>query len=99
MILKYSNIRFRIINAENEVVQRPVTNDDGAFLAFLPTGDYKIVLDQNSLEQNTFCEQPEQSFTVQAGKIFEIPTFHIGVKHRRVNVKRFNDNSESNTEK
>ena len=99
MILKYSNIRFRIINAENEVVQRPVTNDDGAFLAFLPTGDYKIVLDQNSLEQNTFCEQPEQSFTVQAGKIFEIPTFHIGVKHRRVNMKRFNDNSESNTEK
>lgn len=99
MILKYSNIRFRIINAENEVVQRPVTNDDGAFLAFLPTGDYKIVLDQNSLEQNTFCEQPEQSFTVQAGKIFEIPTFHIGVKHRRVNMKRFNDSSESNTEK
>ncbi len=99
MILKYSGIRFQIINVDNEVVQRPVTNDDGAFLAFLPTGDYKIILDQNSLEQNTFCEQPQQNLTVRAGKIIEIPTFKIGVKSRRVNMKRFSNNTESNTKK
>lgn len=96
MILKYSNIRFRIVNVDNEVVYRPVTTDDGTFLTFLPTGDYKIILEQNSLEQNTFCEQPEQSFTIRAGKIIDLPTFHIGVKHRKVNMKRFSDNSESN---
>lgn len=93
IILRYSNIRFRILNVDNEVVQRVITTEEGSFLAFLPTGDYKIVLEQNTLEQNTFCEQPEQSFTIRAGKMFDLPAFHIGVKQRRVNMKRFTDSS------
>lgn len=95
MILKYSNIRFRIVNVDNEFVQRAITNDDGEFTMFLPTGDYKIILEPNTLEPNTYCEISEQDFRVQAGKIQDLPAFRIQVKHRKVNIKHFSDNQES----
>lgn len=94
MNLRYNNIRFRILNIDNETVQRPITNEDGKFTIFLPSGDYTIILDQNSLESNTFCEQTQKKFTVKSATIIELPAFEILVKQRRVNLKRFSDSSD-----
>lgn len=77
------------ISQNGKFLQRVSTNDEGEFILFLPTGDYQILLNENSLATNTFCEETAQSFTVAAGKITRIPKFVIKVKEKRINIKRF----------
>lgn len=87
--LKYGGLGFSIMNSSKVVIQNVVTDNDGNFTVFLPTGDYYIEMNQNTLEVNTSCSNPNQSFTVVAGKITNLPHFKIEVKQKKINIKRF----------
>lgn len=77
------------ISKNGQFIQRVVTNDEGDFVAFLPTGSYEIMLDTNSLSENTFCTQKTQKITIQSGKITSIPDFVIQVQQKQIKVKKF----------
>lgn len=87
--LKYGGLGLSIMNSAKVVIQNVVTDNDGNFTVFLPTGDYYIEMNQNTLEVNTSCSNPNQSFTVVAGKITNLPHFKIEVKQKKINIKRF----------
>ena len=77
------------ITKNGSFVQRVGTDDDGNFVAFLPTGTYEIVLDINSLSENTFCSNPKQQFTVRSGDITYASDFVIEVQLKQVKIKKF----------
>lgn len=78
-----------IITKNGQFIQRVVTNDEGDFVAFLPTGSYEITLDTNSLSENTFCTQKTLNATIISGKITNIPDFVIQVQQKQIKVKKF----------
>jgi len=77
------------ITKNGSFVQRIGTDDDGNFVAFLPTGTYEIMLDTNSLSENTFCSTPKQQLVIQSGKITHTADFIIEVQQKQVKVKKF----------
>ncbi|WP_162086730.1 COG1470 family protein [Chryseobacterium aquaeductus] len=77
------------IMKDDQVVQKIYTNDEGEFTAFLPTGDYTVVLNESSLPTNTFCEIKSHKITITACKISTIPNFIISVKEKKINTKKF----------
>lgn len=83
-----SLIVFNIIK-DDEIIQRVSTDDEGQFTSFLPTGKYKIVLDEASLPSNTYCETKTYELNVTAGKISSVPDFIIKVKEKKINKKTF----------
>lgn len=85
---KMNGIVFNIYQNE-KFLQRISTNDEGEFILFLPTGDYQISLNANSLPKNAFCEEKAQSFTIKAGVITNIPKFVIKVQEKKINIKKF----------
>jgi len=85
-----SSISFRIIK-NSQVVQRVASDDEGSFTAFLPTGNYTIAIDENSLPENTFCENKTREIQLKAGEITTIPEFIIKVKEKKVNKKTFSN--------
>lgn len=87
---KVGGISF-IISQGNKVVNKVSTNDLGQFLEFLPTGRYHVELDVTSLPENTFCNNVTQEFEISSGKITQLIPFEIGVRNRKVNIKRFGD--------
>lgn len=70
-------------------VQKAATDDFGNFTTFLQTGTYEVILSENSLLPNTYCDKTTHNITVEAGKITTVPAFVIGVKERKMNIKRF----------
>lgn len=85
---KAGGIVFKITK-NGSFVQRIGTDDDGNFVAFLPTGTYEITLDTNSLSENTFCSNPKQQVLIQSGKITNTADFIIEVLQKQVKVKKF----------
>lgn len=77
------------ITEGDRFIQRISTNDEGAFLLFLPTGQYQITLDKSSLPKNAYCEESVRDFAVQAGKITSIEKFIIKIREKKVNIKKF----------
>ena len=77
------------VTKNGSFVQRIGTDDDGSFVAFLPTGTYEITLDSNSLSENTFCTNPKQQLVIESGKITHVVDFIIEVKQKQVKIKKF----------
>ncbi len=77
------------ITKNGQFVQRVATNDEGLFIAFLPTGTYEIKIDAKSLPDNTFCNNQNQPVKIQSGKITNVPEFVIQVQQKNIKVKKF----------
>jgi hypothetical protein len=85
---KLGGIIFNIYKKE-ELLQRVVTDDNGEFISFLESGNYKIEINENSLPANTFVEHNSAEAKVEAGKIVMIDPFVIKVKEKKIRVKKF----------
>lgn len=88
---KVEGIVFQIISTDGVLKHRVSTNDDAAFTAFLPTGEYRIELIKTSLPANTTCEDAAQTVKVEPGKIIRLKPFVINVQQKKVNIKRFGE--------
>lgn len=77
------------ITKNGQFVQRIATNDEGLFIAFLPTGTYEIKIDTKTLPDNTFCNSQNQSIKIQSGKITTVPEFVIQVQQKNIKIKKF----------
>lgn len=86
---KNGGIIFQITSSDNKTIQKVMTDNNGNFTAFLPTGDYKVELIESSLARGSFCKNPSKSVTVTTGKIINLKAFDIEVQQKRVNVKYF----------
>lgn len=70
-------------------LKRIVTDDNGEFISFLESGNYRIELNENSLSTNTYSERITSGFKVEAGKIIHIQPFIIKVKEKKIRVKKY----------
>ncbi|MFP7655592.1 COG1470 family protein [Chryseobacterium proteolyticum] len=73
----------------DQFLQKVMTDDNGEFISFLESGNYRIELNGNSLPANTYCERMTADFTVEAGKIVSLEPFIIKVKEKNIRVKKF----------
>lgn len=80
---------FKVKNTSNELLHRVVTDSEGNFTTFLPTGNYILELDEASLPEGAFCNNPTRSISIVSGKILNLKSFEIGVKAKKVNMKYF----------
>lgn len=71
------------------LIQKTMTNELGEYLSFLPTGNYTVSLNENTLAPNTSCEVSSRDIKINAGEIAELPSFIIKVKSKKINVKKF----------
>ncbi|KFF07792.1 hypothetical protein [Chryseobacterium luteum] len=85
---KLGGIIFNIYQ-EDKFIQRMFTDDNGEFVSFLPSGNYRISLNENSLPLNTHCDQTYRDVNIQAGKIIYAEPFIIKVKEKTIRVKKF----------
>ncbi len=85
---KIGGIIFNIYRRD-ELLQRVVTDDNGEFISFLESGDYKIELNENSLPANTYVERTSSEAKVEAGKIISLEPFIIRVKEKKIRVRKF----------
>lgn len=81
--------RFTINRSDGKLKQTVVTDGQGNFITFLPTGEYSIVLDQKTLPEHTECKETVETFTISGGKVTKLKPFKIEIKSRRVNVRKF----------
>lgn len=83
------------ITAENGKTVHTLTENDGSFIFYAPYGDYKIIFDEKVL--GTRYRLMENNIHVKIDKDVEsiFVTFNIIEKRRKVAVKRFNANGES----
>ncbi|WP_146746558.1 COG1470 family protein [Sinomicrobium soli] len=88
--LRGQGITFDIYRGDR-YIQRVATDESGSFMAFLPTGNYRVKLIGNSLPANTSCEEMVRDFEVKAGEITSLPVFGIAVRQKQVRVKRFGE--------
>lgn len=89
IVQRNEGFRFTIVAADNKLKQTVVTDGQGNFITFLPSGDYSITLDQRTLPEHTECKTMVRYFTIEGSKVTEIEPFDIEVKTRRVNVRKF----------
>ncbi|WP_200247471.1 COG1470 family protein [Chryseobacterium paridis] len=85
---KLGGIIFNVFRNDH-FLQRVITDDNGEFISFLESGDYRIELSVNSLPANTYCERITSDFKVEAGKIINLEPFMIKVKEKNIRVKKF----------
>ena len=85
---KVGGILFNIYRNE-QLVHHIITDDNGEFASFLPSGNYRIELNKNSLPSNTYCERSTDTFKVEAGKIVKLEHFVIKVREKVIRVKKF----------
>ncbi|MCJ8152665.1 hypothetical protein MKJ01_02670 [Chryseobacterium sp. SSA4.19] len=85
---KSGGIIFNIYK-KDQLLQRVVTDDNGEFISFLESGDYKVEINENSLPPNTYVERSSAEIKVEAGKIVTIDAFIIKVKEKKIRVKKF----------
>lgn len=85
---KVGGILFNIYRNE-QLVHHIITDDNGEFASFLPSGNYRIELNKNSLPSNTYCERSTDTFKVEAGKIVQLEPFVIKVREKVIRVKKF----------
>lgn len=88
--LKHEGLRFVVTGVTDKSFTRTlITNAEGQLLGLLPVGEYSITLDEASLAEYTYCEEPTRTFTIEVGKVNEMEPFVIQVQSRTINVKRF----------
>ncbi|WP_261512761.1 COG1470 family protein [Chryseobacterium paludis] len=85
---KIGGIIFNIYH-NDQFLQRVITDDNGEFVSFLESGNYKMELNVNSLPVNTYCERISSDFKVEVGKIINLEPFIIKVKDKNIRVKKF----------
>jgi len=83
-----NGITFNIYR-DDVLVETVSTDDNGEFISFLPIGNYSMLLNANSLPQNTNCETERTAFSVKAGELFTLPEFVIKVKEKKIHSKKF----------
>ena len=81
--------RFTVTSADGKLKQTVVTDGQGNFITFLPTGEYSITLDQRTLPDHTECNEPVQDFIIEGGVTSKLKPFDIEVKTRQINVRKF----------
>ena len=86
---RYEGIRFAITNHDGSVTRTVISDSNGDIITFLPNGLYSIQLNKNTLPQNTDCENSEQVFQIEAGKITNHNVFEIKIQERQINIKQF----------
>jgi len=89
IVQRNEGFRFTISGHGGRFQQTVVTDDYGRFIAFLPVGEYTITLDKRTLVEHTDCAEPVQNFRMEVGRVNELEPFVIGIKTRKVNVKKF----------
>lgn len=77
------------IHQNDKLIQRLFTNDNGEFISFLPSGNYRISINANSLPLHTYSEQTYADVHIEAGKITQSQPFIIKVKEKNIRVKKF----------
>ncbi|MCU7616897.1 hypothetical protein NZ698_06785 [Chryseobacterium sp. PBS4-4] len=83
-----NGITFNIFR-DNVLIETATSDDNGEFISFLPIGNYTILLNANSLPQNTYCDTERFTFSVKAGELFTLPEFVIKVKEKKIHSKKF----------
>lgn len=81
--------RFTITSNDGKLKQTVVTDGQGNFITFLPTGDYSITLDVRTLPEHTECEETVKNFTIEGGGVVKLEPFEVVVKTRQINIKKF----------
>lgn len=89
IVRRNEGFRFTISGNGGKFQQTVVTDGNGRFITFLPVGEYTITLDKRTLAEHTDCTELERNFRMEAGGVNELEPFVIGVKTRKVNVKKF----------
>jgi len=77
------------IYQNDALIQRIITNDNGDFIAFLPTGTYTVSINEASLPSQTYSESKSLTGNVMAGEILSLSSFVIKVKEKKVHLKKF----------
>lgn len=85
---KLGGILINIFQGE-KLLQRISTDENGEFLAFLGTGEYRVSLNESTLPVNTYCDQTYVDAESVAGKISVLKPFVIKVKEKNIRVKKF----------
>lgn len=85
---KANGITFNIYR-DDVLVEALSTDDGGAFISFLPTGNYKITLNADTLPQNTYSDKETVEFSVKSGEFYTIDQFVIKVKEKKIHSKKF----------
>jgi len=93
IVQRTEGFRFTISGNSGKFQQTVVTDAYGRFITFLPVGEYTITLDQKTLPEHTECKEPVRNFRMEAGRLNELEPFVIGVKTRKVNVRKFFQNN------
>lgn len=88
--IKTSSVFFNVVK-DNKIVERFSANEEGKFTAFLPTGNYTVIIDESSLPANVYCEQKTRSISLTAGEITKVPDFILKVKQKKINKKTFSN--------
>ncbi|MDD4698028.1 MAG: carboxypeptidase-like regulatory domain-containing protein [Fermentimonas sp.] len=86
---RYEGFRFTVTSSDGKLRQTVVTDGQGNFITFLPTGEYSITLDQKTLPEHTECKEPVQNFTIEGGETCKLKPFDIEVRTRQLKVKKF----------
>lgn len=89
IVPRYEGFRFTVISSDGKLEQTVVTNDHGKFITFLPAGEYSIVLNKKTLPEHTECKESVRTFAIAGGRVTQLEPFHIEVKTRKVNVRKF----------
>ena len=81
--------RFTITSNDGKLRQTAVSDGQGNFITFLPTGNYSITLDVRTLPEHTEIEETVKDFTIEGGGVVKLEPFDIVVKTRQINVRKF----------
>src|SRR5690606_834020 len=86
---KYGGLRL-LVKGEDGFSSQVLTNINGEFTLFLPVGCYDSAVDVNTLPTNVYTAIGPISTRVLDRKAVEIPKIESTVKHRAIEVNRFN---------
>lgn len=86
-----TNLTLYSIIAENDQGRKFETRTDvsGAFEMQLPFGRYKVYPDPSQFPENIYMEQSGQETIIKIGEEINLSPFHLKVKSKTVDVKRF----------
>jgi len=85
-----NGITFSIFHNDS-LVEVVSSDENGEFISFLPTGNYTITLNADTLPQNTYCETTRSQFSVKAGELNVLPEYVIKVKEKKIHSKKFSN--------
>ena len=84
-------ISFIVKDLNNNVIRKIISDMDGKLTIFLPTGEYTIELEKETLNKNYICNTPIQKFKVNPREISKIADFILIQRKKKVNIKYFSE--------